>query len=806
MIRLPVLSLALLSASTLAYELLLMRLFSIIHWHHFAYMVIGLALLGHGFSGSVVVLLQARLLMHFRRYYLASILSFSLLSIFSFLWTQSIPFNAEEMLWDWRQSFYLLIIFLFLSLPFFCSGFAICLSLLHYKQRLSRLYAADLLGAGIGCMGFIIIMYWIFPQTALFYIGLMGLLTAMVAALELQCFKPRLGLIVLLLFVFIYSAAWDLKLQISPYKSLPQMQRIKGTRVLMEKSNPLGVVTVLSSEKVPIRYVPGMSLSTGSEPLSQLAVFSDADNMSVITRQADDLKQLDYLDQITSSVAYHLTKSDQVLVIGSGSGNDILQAQFHQSKHIDAVELNELYIEMTELKQADFVSNVYQQPNVKVHIADGRDFLNSRHQQYDLIQLNLLDSFNASAAGLYALNESYLYTVEALELYLSSLNPEGYLSITRWLKMPPRDSLKLFNTALTVLRKQGRGNAAEQIVLIRSWQTATLIIKKTVFSDQEIKQVENFARQRNFDLVYSPRITPAQVNRFNVLAQPLFYNSVHSLLSENRQQFIDSYKFNLQPATDDRPYFQHFFRWSSFAEMFSLLHKGGASLIETGYLIVFATFCIAVISSIVLILGPLLCLKQHSIDKACSIKPSHVFAYFFAIGLGFLMIEIAFMQKFILFLHHPVFSAAAILTSFLVFAGVGSASSVYLSKRYGLAVSIKWGIICLLGLSLIYLLSLAMVFSWASGLSMLMKFLLAVFLIAPLAFLMGMPMPLALSSLAKHAEYMIPWAWGINGCASVISSVLAALLAMQFGFSVVILVALIMYMVAMILFPKPIEK
>ncbi len=801
--RLPVLSLALLSASTLAYELLLMRLFSIIHWHHFAYMIIGLALLGHGFSGSVVVVLQDTLLKHFRRNYIVSILLFSLLSMLSFQCAQSIPFNAEEMLWDWRQSFYLLIIFLFLSLPFFCSGFAICLSLLRYKQHLSRLYAADLLGAGIGCMGFIIIMYWLFPQTTLFYIGLLGLVTAMIAALELQRLKLRLVIIGSILFGLIYSSAWNLKLQISPYKSLPQMQRIKGTGIVTEKSNPLGMITVLSSENVPIRYVPGMSLSTGSEPLDQLAVFTDADNMSVITRQADDLKQLDYLDQITSSLAYHLTGQGKVLIIGSGSGNDILQAQLHQSKQIDAVELNKLYIEMTELKPAGFISNVYQQANVNVHITDGRDYLNTQHQQYDLIQLNLLDSFNASAAGLYALNESYLYTVEALELYLSRLKPDGYLSITRWLKMPPRDSLKLFNTALTVLQDQGKLNADQHIALIRSWQTTTLIIKKTVFNDQQIKLVENFARQRNFDLVYTPGITAEQVNRFNVLNTPLFYNSVQSLLSENRQQFINSYKFNLQPATDDKPYFQHFFRWSSFPEMFSLLDKGGASLIETGYLIVFSTLCIAVLSSVILILGPLFCLKQYNKDKACSVKPVHVFAYFFAIGLGFLMIEIAFMQKFILFLHHPVFSAAANLTAFLVFAGIGSASSVYITARYGLAVSIKPVIICLLGLSLLYLFVLPIVFIWGSGLSMSIKFLLAIFLIAPLAFLMGMPMPIALASLAKHAEHMIPWAWAINGCASVISSVLAALLAMQFGFSGVILVALIIYAAAMFLFPKP---
>ena len=181
MSRLPVISLAMLSATSLAYELLLMRLFSIIHWHHFAYMVIGLALLGHGFSGSVVMVLQGRLIKHFRFVYIACILLFSLFSIISFQGAQNIPFNAEEILWDWRQAIYLLIIFLFLSLPFFFVGAAICMSFLSFKQQVSRLYAADLLGAGFGCLGFVWLMYTVFPQSALFYIILCGPLTAIVS-------------------------------------------------------------------------------------------------------------------------------------------------------------------------------------------------------------------------------------------------------------------------------------------------------------------------------------------------------------------------------------------------------------------------------------------------------------------------------------------------------------------------------------------------------------------------------------------------------------------------------------------------
>ncbi|MCK5188952.1 MAG: SAM-dependent methyltransferase, partial [Methylococcales bacterium] len=372
MTRLPVISLAMLSATSLAYELLLMRLFSIIYWHHFAYMVIGLALLGYGFSGSVVMVFQGKLIKHFRQLYIACILLFSLFTIISFQWAQSIPFNAEEILWDWRQGIYLLIIFLFLTLPFFFVGAAICLAFLHFKLQLSRLYAADLLGAGVGCLIFVLLMTIVFPQSALFYICLSGLLAAIIAVVELQTVRSYFVAILVIMLAFLCWNGWQLQLQISPYKSLPKMLLVKGTRVIAEKSSPLGMISVLASDHIPLRHVPGMSLSTGSEPLPQLGVFTDADNMSVITRKADNLQQLDYLDQTTSALPYHLQVANRVLIIGSGSGTDVLQAQINHAGQIDAVELNKLLVEQTSLRYREFVSDVYQQPGVSVHIADGR--------------------------------------------------------------------------------------------------------------------------------------------------------------------------------------------------------------------------------------------------------------------------------------------------------------------------------------------------------------------------------------------------------------------------------------------------
>ncbi len=802
MTRLPVLSLGLLSAAALAYELLLMRLFSIIHWHHFAYMVIGLALLGHAFSGSVVTVLQRRLRERFQGVYLFLIVSFALFALSNFQWAQSIPFNAEEILWDWRQSLYLLLIFLLLSVPFFFVGAAICLAFLCYKRGVALLYAADLFGAGLGCLGFVALLYAAMPGVALFYIASAALLAAAIACFELRMARWSL-LAALAMFALVQWSGNGMPLRISPYKSLPQTLLINGMRVVAETSGPLGMITVLAADRVPFRYAPGMSLATGSEPLQQLAVFTDADNMTVITRHPERIEQLSYLDQVTSALPYHLRRIDDVLIIGSGGGNDVWQARFHGAGDIEAVELNPQMVALTALREGDFVSDVYQEPGVSVHIADGRDFLNTHRHQFGLIQLNLLDSFNAAAAGLYALNENYLYTVEALRLYLAHLRPNGYLSITRWVKMPPRDNLKLFNTALTVLKEQG-DDPRGRLILIRGWQTATLIVKNGPFTDLEIAAAEAFSGQRNFDLVYTPTISPDQANRFNVLKDPLFYRATQALLGEGRDSFVSRYKFNLQPADDNRPFFQHFFRWSSLPEMIGLLDKGGASLVESGYLVVFATLCIAIVSSIVLIFGPLALLPGRvSEGGRGGIKRTHVVGYFFAIGLAFLFIEIAFMQKFILFLHHPVYSASAILTAFLVFAGFGSACSARLAIYRGRHAAMIGAAGAIVLLSLSYLALFPPLFAGCGGMPMTLRFVLAILLIAPLAFFMGMPMPLALASLADHCDGLIPWAWAINGCASVVSSVLATLLAMQFGFSMVIVAAMVLYGAVCMLFPAP---
>jgi hypothetical protein len=801
---LPLLSIALVSATALAYEVLLMRLFSIIQWHHFAYMMISLALLGYGVSGAFLMLLQRPLLQRFATSYIINLALFGISSVGCFLIAQHIPFNAEEVLWDVRQTVWLLCTYLLLAVPFFFAANAIGLALIHYRTRLSRIYAADLLGAGLGSIGILALLFVVLPLQALMVLGLLGICAALLASWELRQTRASAWLLPLAAAVLLMPTSWS-TLKMSPYKGLSQMLLVKDTRIVAERSSPLGLLSVLESPTIPLRHAPGLSLNANTEPPPQLGVFTDGDGLSVISRYSGDRLTLAHLDQITSALPYHLRPINRTLILGAGGGADVLQALYHQATNIDAVELNPQFARLVTTDYADFAGHLYQTPGVTLHIAEARSFAANSPGDYDLIQVSLLDSFSASASGQYALSENHLYTSEALAEFLQKLAQDGFLSITRWIKLPPRDTLKLFATGITALRANGINNPGQQLILIRGWQTSTLLVKNGVISAQDIERVQSFCAARSFDVAWYPGITRGESNHYNRLREAWFHDAAQALLGEQRERFLDNYKFNLRPASDNQPYFFHFFKWRTLAEVLQLRERGGAPLTDAGYLVLVATLAQAVIASLLLILLPIWIYQRRSNPAKYGVRRSMVMGYFFILGLAFLFIEIAFIQKFLLFLHHPLYAVAVVLSSFLVFSGLGSAwlGRTSPGSRSKLLTQAITGIVML---GTMYLLLLAPLLDHLATLPDAMRILISASLIAPLAFCMGMPFPLGLSRLADYAPDLIPWAWAINGCASVISAVLATLLAIHLGFSTVIAAAMAFYALALWVFPAPCKE
>ncbi len=806
-------AISVISGAVLAYEVLLIRLFAIVQWHHFAYMVISIALLGYGASGTFLALAQGWLKPRFAAAFSVNAILFGITALLGFALGERLPFNALEVLWDPRQLLYLLVLYTIFVVPFFCGANCVCLAFATFGRQIGAIYRADLVGAGAGALGIVAVLFALTPSESLRLIMGLGIAAAGFVQLSRHGGRAHLAagfLVTAALLPLVLPASW-VALRISEFKGLRMALDVPATEVIGEYSSPLGLLTVVRSEGIPFRYVPGLSLNSTAEPPTQLGVFTDGDSLSVITGYDGRRDTLSYLDFTTSALPYHLLEDPSVLILGAGGGADVLQAVYHNANRIDAVELNPQIVRLVQEDHRNFAGAIYSRPDVRLHVAEARSFVSRSAERWDLIQIPLLDAFGASAAGVQSLSESYVYTVEAFQAYLRHLAPDGILAVTRWLKLPPRDSLKLFTTALVALEREGVKDPARHLALIRSWNTTTLLIRNAEIDSTTIGRIREFTELRSFDLAYYPGVTASDANRFNVLPVPYFFDGTSRLTGAERDRFIARYKFDLTPASDDRPYYFDFFKWRSLPELLDLHAKGGAALLELGYLILVAILIQAVALSLVLILLPLQFGQNQPVRRS---DRAHIAAYFFALGLAFLFVEIAFIQRFIVFLGHPLYAAAVVLSGFLVFAGLGSGAAPRLAAlvtmhttkiaKSGLRVSgIAVSVAAISIFAMLYLVVLPPLFARMLAWPDLGKIGISLLIIAPLAFFMGMPFPLGLTRVSERVPSLVPWAWGVNGCASVLSAVLAMIFAIHFGFTVVVMVAVVLYWIAAASFWNP---
>ena len=791
--RAPLASIALVSCAALASEVLLTRFFAIVHWHHFAYMMISLALLGFGASGTFLFLARRTLLQHFERAYSANQLLFGCCTLLGPAIARELPFRAEELLWNPWQPLWLVATYLALSLAFFCAANAIGLALMMYRRHTSRLYAADLTGAGAGSLLVLAALACLEPEQALKLLAAAGFAAALVAAFELRWWRaPWIGATAVgLLLTMLVPTTW-LRPEPGPYKALSQALQVSDTRVLHESSGLLGRITVIESPQVPLRYVPGLSLTSASEPPPQLGLFTDGDQMDAITAGTDDPERLTFLAETTSALAYAIARPQSVLVLGAGGGLEILRARHLGATLIDAVELNPQVVAQLSRDYRDYTGGLASAPGVSLHVSDARGYVATHDHRYELIQMSLV---TAAAGGLGGLSEDYGHTREALGLYYERLAPNGFLSLTRFVQVPPRDGLKLLATAIAALQASGVTQPGRRLLAIRGWQTVTVLVKKGEVNADEIERTRAFVERYGFDVVWYPGMPRALANRNNLLPSPWFYDGISELLGPDAQRFIATYPFDIRPATDDRPYFQNFFRWRAFMEAWQSRGRGGMALLEAGYAVLAATVLQALLAGLVLIVLPLALLRRQS-----AAHPGHgrVLVYFSGIGLAFLFIEIVFLQKMQLVVHHPTVALALVLGIFLIGAGAGS----FWTARVSGAEARRTLVVAISGIVLLGALYSALfdpLLAALSGWPLAARAALAALLLLPLAFLMGTPFPLALRELTDST---VPWAWGINGCASVVGPALATLLAIDLGMTAALALALLIYASAPATFPR----
>jgi sulfite exporter TauE/SafE len=384
------------SAAILAYEVLLMRLFSIIGWHHFAYMIISIALLGFGVSGTALALAQGRLLRHFNAIFAGCAVLFAATAVLSLAAAMRLPFNALAIVWDARQLLWLGLSYVILILPFFFGGAAIGLTFSRFSQEIGRVYAFDLVGAGLGALGIVGVLFALSPVAALRLIAAVGLVAAALALVarpgRTHQLALALGALAVGVGLWLPPGLVALHPHISQYKGLPMALLVPDARIVAERSSPLGLISVVESPTIPFRHAPGLSLNNITEPPRQLGIFTDAESLSTITQFTGDLEKLNYLDYTTTALPYHLLDRTKVLVLGAGGGEQVLLALYHRSREIDAVELNPQVLDLVAKDYADFAGHIYDRPDVEVHVGEARSFVRRTAERYDLIQIPLLYS------------------------------------------------------------------------------------------------------------------------------------------------------------------------------------------------------------------------------------------------------------------------------------------------------------------------------------------------------------------------------------------------------------------------------
>ncbi|MEJ5364099.1 MAG: SAM-dependent methyltransferase [Desulfosoma sp.] len=879
-----------LSCAALGFEVLLVRILHIAHDHHFAFMILSLALLGYGAGGTALTLTQGVLMRRPAASFAALAVLFSCAVLLAPALVRDVPFNPLEILWDGRQTLRLSQVYLILSIPFFLAGTAVGLAFRSFPERIPRLYVADLCGAAAGAALAVGLLHVLKPGTSLRFLSAAGALSAAVCWMAVlrhrkpqdPAFRPvrpvrgtgaipedkgraggRHGGCV---FFGVLGAAVILVMQalvphgaLAPkpfeYKGLAHALKIPGVRLLAERSGPMGWLVLAENPRVPFRGAPGLSLSCPAPVPAQLGLFTDGDGPAPVLPRSPNPGHTAFLDCLMGALPYRLASGNKgpsgdrrCLILGLGGGLDAAVAEREGMTAIHVVERNRDAADLVRAFGRDGDGDGGSSGMI-VHIMDPRRFLETTTQTFHVIQLSAVGALSFSGTGGVSLLEVYDATVEAFQRSLDRLAPGGILALVHALSVPPQATLRFVLTAAEALKRRGVADVRGRIAVIRHWNTALLLVKNGVFTQGERDDIRRFCRERSFDLAYLPGMAADEAERFHKSPSGSLHEALSALLGppleefhsdwgdgarleptqdkgpsgarplretnpmeggsldERVLRFSKNYPFRIDPATDDRPYAFQFFKYATFRTLHAERHGRGIPLIQWGVPVLAATLVQALAAAVLLILAPLGILRRRRLQGE-AIPAWKTAAYFGGLGLAFLFVETAAIQKNVLLLGHPVYGFAGTVASFLLWAGLGSLAAPRWAHRMERVRFLPCRNVLSVTAVCAGLAGLAYGWGWSWAVSRLLSFpdavrwAGAVLCAAPAAFWMGMPFPLGLRALSGRRPELVPWAWAINGCASVLSALLAALAAVTWGFSALFAAAALFYLLAALCAPS----
>jgi hypothetical protein len=761
----------LVTLATLMYEIALTRIFSVTVWYHFAFVAISMALFGMTVGALIVYLYPQRFPDDRLRQIMPSVTLAFAVSIALCFWLQlTIPFTPH---WNFVGVMSVLLTCLIISVPFILSGIVVCLALTRFPERVNRLYAADLVGAAAGCLLFVVVMNRMDGPSAIIMIAAIAAAGSLVFAAgndDTRAMWMSLAAMFALGAFALINATMANQGQ-APLRIIWAKEAIEPD-FNFERWNSYSRVTTHGNGDVPTRpFGWGMSETLPEDELVfQISMVIDGSAGTVLTNYTGREDETDFLRYDVSNLGHYITDNGDILAIGVGGGRDILSALEFNQKSVTGVEINSAILEATMDTYGEFTGNLDRIANVNIVHDEARSYVERNEQRYDMIQISLIDTWAATAAGAYALSENTLYTIEAWETFLDRLNTGGLLSVSRWYSVQgdkPLETYRMTALAAEVLTRRGVENPRDHILVYRgpdsqfNTSAATLLVSADPISPERVRTIAREAEQLEFDPVITPgtAINP----QFEGLVAP-----------GGPGPMIASFDEDISAPTDNRPFF---FQMANLKTLFNGSAFSDSHVLQPA-LVLGVLGLVVIAMAVSFIMVPLL--RTSSRVSHDGMVPYYL--YFAGIGLGFLLIEISQLQRLSIFLGHPTYALTVVLFSVLLSSGIGSMLSEQII-RLNRPVSLLAPLIALMIAIVVFGFITPDIISSMSSETTPTRIMVSVAILMPLGFLMGMPFAIGMRAASSREGAPTAFFWGINGATSVCASVLAMVIALLWGIS-----------------------
>jgi len=746
--------------ATLLLELSLTRVFSVVFYYHFAFLAISIALFGLGAGGVLSYFLTQT-----GRDLFFAIGVISTLDALAVVVSLLIVLRPMPDAGFWS----LAAVYFASALPFLLSGISVSLAIASTIERVDRVYFFDLLGAAAGCLLLI-------P-----FLNVLGGPSTVITASVL----------------FAASA--------SVWFGLARSARGRALGVALALTLVVLVVVNTGTRWIDVRYAKGRSVGQEElvqwNSLSRIAVRNENGNRTIVIdgdattgianfdfSNLSDNQRRD-LESMGPGFPYAIRPGAKTLIIGPGGGWDVSRALASGSRDVTGVEINPIIANTVMRQKYPHWSNrLYLRPDVHIEVEDGRSFVRRTPEKYQLIQATLVDTWASTAAGAYSLSENNLYTTDAFRDYLTHLTDDGILAFSRWGFDPPRESLRLIALGRAALERLGETRPDRHFIVVREggkqalegWGALdTVIISRKPLEPEDLERARQAIEKHRFELVYMPGASSR-----NPFAD--FLNS------RNPRDFFRTYPYDVSPVSDDKPFFFYTVQPEDVLRFLRMESTARADFkINLAIPTLFSLVGVSLLATLItLVLPPLVMRKKISSGSGAS----RFLPYFLFLGAGYILVQVALIQKLVMFLGHPIYALNVVVFSMLVASGLGSYFSArWIAGKDSRLLAVLFGVA---GAVTLMALITGPVTSAAVGWPLFARIVVTMGIVAPPAFLMGMPFPSGLTRLERWHSPAVRWAWSLNAAASVLGSAGAIFIALYLGLRATMLTGAIFYLLA----------